>query len=87
MVSDEAIVLQSTVLSFESPSPRVLKAFRNFPTLGGNSVSLLDNSDDLSTLHSQPDEDMLTRFFRNYLSFLFVVGVQCFANFEYLELP
>ena len=84
MALDEAIVLQSTILSLGPPSPRVLNAFRsvfhnadspggNFPTLGGSSSSILDNTNDLSTLHRQPDEDKLTRFFRNYLAFIFVV--------------
>ena len=67
-----------------TPKLRVLDAFRNefhnvehprgaFPTLGGHGRFILDDKNDLMTLRQQPEEDLLTKFLRNYLAWLFVV--------------
>ena len=68
----------------DSPKPRVLSAFRNefhnvglfrrsFPTLGGHGSFVLNDKHDLMALCQQPEEDLLTKFLRNYLPSLFVV--------------
>lgn len=79
----EAILLESALISFKSPSPRILEAFRNvfhnrsdaeepYPTLGGQNARILDDANDLMALRSPPEEDRLTSFLRNHLPFLFV---------------
>jgi hypothetical protein len=78
----EAILLESTLLSLDPPSKRVLTTFRNvfrnadtkgdsFPTLGGKSAAILDDKEDLKR---QAEEDRLTAFLRYYFSVFLVVS-------------
>ena len=89
----EAILLESALISFKSPTPRILEAFRNvfhnksddkkepYPTLGGQDAGILDDANDLMALRIPPGEDRLTTFLRDYLPFLFVVS--CSPNCTY----
>ena len=81
----EAILLESTWLSLDPPSERVLTAFRNvfhnaiakggsFPTLGGKIAAILDDKEDLMALKRQAEEDGLITFLRFYFSVFFVVS-------------
>lgn len=86
-VSGEAIFFESNLLALDGPSSRTLAAFRNefnnvkasgskrdYPTLGGRSRKVYDDSDDLIVLAPQQEEDRLTKFLRQYLAILFTVG-------------
>ncbi len=86
--SGEAIVLESILLSINKPSLRTLTAFQNvfnnvqasgwdegYPTLGGRSAKLYDESKDLMVLAPQQEEDRLTSFLRLYFAILFTVSV------------
>ncbi|MCJ1236228.1 hypothetical protein MMC14_004206 [Varicellaria rhodocarpa] len=79
----EAIVLESALISLKPPASRILEAYRNvfhnvassgggYPTLGGRSSEILDNVDDLMSLHKPLEEDRLTKWLRYYLPILFV---------------
>lgn len=82
---EEAMILESSVLSLRQPSPRTLDAFRNFfnnvhptkepyPMLGGHSARILDDTGDLVSLCQPLNEDRLTRFIRHYFAFILVVS-------------
>lgn len=86
VVPDEALVLESQVLSLQSPDTYVLEAFRKWfskednpdvrrriPKLGGISSERLDDKNDLCALHNPADPDRLSRFFLHHLGFLFPV--------------
>jgi hypothetical protein len=82
----EALLFESTLASLPPPSKRVLRAFRTeffnealdsskgFPTLGGHSVDLWDDIDDLVALRVQEDQDRLTTFAQDHLGCLFPVS-------------
>jgi hypothetical protein len=63
------------------PRPQTLGAFRHvyyngapdpFPTLGGSSSTLYDDSDDLVAIKGQERPDRLTSLIQNHFGFLFV---------------
>ena len=87
-IAGEAIVLESALISLKPPASRILEAYRNvfhnvassgggYPTLGGRSSEILDNVDDLMSLHKPLEEDRLTKWLRYYLPILFVVSLDC----------
>ncbi|KAH0541718.1 hypothetical protein FGG08_003810 [Glutinoglossum americanum] len=76
----EAILLESTLLSLPPPSARTLEAFRShfhnvdrgdFPTLGGRSAHILDDSDDLIALRTPMGQDRMTKLVREHLGIFF----------------
>lgn len=80
----EAIILESTMLSFRRPSKQAYKAFHNefhnvengketFPLLGGTSAAVYDDRDDLMAIARPAEEDRLTMFFRKHCPILFTV--------------
>jgi hypothetical protein len=81
----EAIILESTILSFRRPSKQTYKAFYNefhnvedgeetFPTLGGTNASVYDDKDDIMALARPAEEDRLTMFLRKHCPILFMVS-------------
>ncbi|ORY09579.1 hypothetical protein BCR34DRAFT_540591 [Clohesyomyces aquaticus] len=77
-----ALFLESHVASLHAPSKRTFLAFKyqffngslqstDCPTLGARSACILDDLDDLLTLHIPEDHDRLTAFVQNHLSWIF----------------
>ncbi|KAK1773304.1 hypothetical protein QBC45DRAFT_340194, partial [Copromyces sp. CBS 386.78] len=70
----EALFLESSLARIPSPDARTLKAFEynffhalrgdpdSFPTLGGSSVSIYDDADDLVALHTVEPVDRMSSF-------------------------
>ncbi|OCL01209.1 hypothetical protein AOQ84DRAFT_351025 [Glonium stellatum] len=79
----KALLFEYTLATLPPPTKRTLEAFRwhffngdpagsdSFPTLGGHSSGLFDDEDDLMALRMAEDQDRLTTFVQNHLSFLF----------------
>lgn len=81
----EAIILESTILSFRRPSQQTHKAFYNtfhnvedgeetFPLLGGTSATVYDDRDDIMAIARPVEEDWLTVFLRKKCPILFMVS-------------
>ncbi|KAF2117279.1 hypothetical protein BDV96DRAFT_23373 [Lophiotrema nucula] len=79
----EAILLDTTLLSLQPPSDRVWDALRHkfhnispgdlkgWPTLGGASIAILEDQDDLVSLKPPAEQDRLTSFVRDRFGFIF----------------
>ena len=94
LLLEEAAVLESFILAMNAPRSRVLKAFYNkfhnvgltaaeFPTLGGYSQSILDDTEDLMVLCKSPEEDLLTKLLRHCFAWLFVVSLGPMSEKQY----
>jgi hypothetical protein len=89
MTTEEAVLLDSTLLALRKPSQRTYEAFQNvfnnsggtgsrFPILGDASAHAYDRLDDLMSLRSLED-DRLTRILRDNLPVLFMVSATLIA--------
>jgi hypothetical protein len=82
----EALLFESTLAALPPPSKGTMRAFRQvyynqaggkgepFPTLGGNSAGLYDDTDDLVALKVQETADRLSNFAHEWLGFMFPVS-------------
>lgn len=82
----EALFFESSLARIPSPDARTLKAFEynffhalrgdpnGYPTLGGSSVSVYDDPDDLIALHTVETVDRMSSFLAHYFGFLFQVS-------------
>ncbi len=79
-------MLESALLPLKKPQTRTLEAIRNvfnnldksghgYPTLGGRSAGILNDSNDLVALRTRDEEDRLTSFLRYCFPLLFVVSI------------
>ena len=83
---------EEKLASMSLPDEKTLEAFRftffngrpgdimSFPTLGGNSISLYDDADDLVAVKILVEQDRLSILIQNHLAFLFKVGHPSFFS-------
>jgi hypothetical protein len=88
-MTDEAIRLHSEILRMQRPANRTIKAFRKFfentyKTSGGHPQlqgdvegEIYTNEDDLLSLYTPLDEDMVTLFISTVMGWLFIVSERC----------
>lgn len=90
MTTEEAVLLDSTLLALRKPSQRTYEAFQNvfnnagsagsrFPILGDANAHAYDDPDDLMSLRSLKD-DRLTQILRDNLPVLFMVSTTLVAT-------